>query len=94
MTLEKLQGMRKLIDCYDDTLVKLLAQRFKIVSDIGLLKSKLNLPPLDISRFNEIVQRTKELADTQKIDPRLIEDIFKVIHEHSLKLLSKYHIRI
>ncbi len=90
MTLEKLQGMRKLIDCYDDTLVKLLAQRFKIVSDIGLLKSKLNLPPLDISRFNEIVQRTKELADTQKIDPRVIEDIFKVIHEHSLKLLSKY----
>lgn len=68
--------LRKQIDEIDEQIVNLLAERMKTVKNIGLLKKKLNIPPLDLVRWQRIT-KTKN---------GFVKKIWEIIHEEALKI--------
>ena len=84
-----LSPLRKQIDNCDDFIIKLLAYRFRLVEDVRSVKKLEKLPAEDPVRFNEIVERSRKLALTEKLDPDLVEEILQVIHKYSVKVIKE-----
>ena len=71
--LAELHRLRDSIDNMDAALVHLLAERFKITQQVGLLKAKHGLPPADPDREARQIARLRRLAEEAKLDPEFAE---------------------
>ena len=69
----ELLRLRSSIDNLDAALVHLLAERFKITQQVGLLKAKHGLPPADPAREAQQIARLRRLAEQAKLDPEFAE---------------------
>jgi chorismate mutase len=69
----ELVRMRDSIDNMDAALVHLLAERFKITQQVGLLKAAHGLPPADPAREAQQIARLRSLAAEAKLDPEFAE---------------------
>jgi len=72
----RLENLRKQIDKIDKSIISLLAERMKIVKEIGRIKKENNLPVFDKSRWQEVIKSKKGF----------IKKIWKIIHEEALKI--------
>lgn len=80
-----LKGLRKEIDVTDRALVSILARRFKVTHKVGVYKAQHHMPPLDKKREVEILENKKSLALKYRLNPVLIEKIFKLIMAETRK---------
>lgn len=79
--MKDLEYWRKKIDIIDVEIVKLINQRSKAVSEIGILKTKANLPIIDLEREKEVLQNVCQ-ANSRDLENDLIIKIFqKIIRE-------------
>lgn len=83
----ELAGYRHTIDNIDAALIHLLAERFRCIQQVGILKAKLNLPAADPARERRQVARLRALADEAGLDPVFAEKflnfiVAEVIHHH------------
>ena len=69
----ELRRMRDSIDNMDAALVHLLAERFKITQQVGVLKAAHGLPPADPAREAQQIDRLRRLAVEAKLDPEFAE---------------------
>src|ERR671921_1956189 len=69
----ELARLRDSIDNMDAALVHLLAERFKITQQVGLLKAAHGLPPADPAREAHQIARLRRLAEQAKLDPEFAE---------------------
>ena len=69
----ELVRMRDSIDNMDAALVHLLAERFKITQQVGVLKAAHGLPPADPAREAQQIGRLRSLAVEAKLDPEFAE---------------------
>lgn len=70
---EQLRALRSSIDEVDAALVRLLAERFRITRDVGVLKAAHGLPPTDLVRKHQQVDAMRRLADETGLDPDFCE---------------------
>ncbi len=84
-----LNKLREKIDTIDDEIVGLLSKRMEIVEKVGQYKKEMQLPPLDKKRLEEVLHTKKNKAKILGISESLVEKLFKVIHDHSVKLQKK-----
>lgn len=75
----QLRELRMSIDNMDAALVHLLAERFKITQQVGVLKARHGLPPADPQREAEQVERLRSLAVESKLDPEFAEKFLNFI---------------
>jgi chorismate mutase len=75
----ELVRMRDSIDNMDAALVHLLAERFKITQQVGLLKAKHGLPPADPAREAQQIARLRSLAEEAKLDPEFAEKFLSFV---------------
>ena len=73
---KQLDDLRKQIDEIDTAIVNLLAKRMKVVEKVGKYKKENNLPPLDKSRWQEVIKSKKGF----------VKKIYNIIHEEALKI--------
>jgi len=83
----ELLSLRQSIDNVDAALVHLLAERFKFTQHVGRLKATHGLPPADLAREREQIDKLKALAEESHLDPAFGEKflgfiIAEVIHQH------------
>ncbi|MGK2855005.1 MAG: chorismate mutase [Microbacteriaceae bacterium] len=83
----ELGELRQSIDNIDAALIHLLAERFKFTQRVGRLKAQHGLPPSDLEREREQVQRLRALAEESHLDPAFAEKflafiVAEVIHHH------------
>lgn len=71
--LAELLRLRDSIDNMDAALVHLLAERFKITQQVGVLKAEHGLPPADPAREAQQIARLRSLAEQARLDPEFAE---------------------
>ena len=77
--LAELGRLRASIDNMDAALVHLLAERFKITQQVGILKAEHGLPPADPAREAEQIARLRALAERAKLDPEFAEKFLNFV---------------
>jgi chorismate mutase len=75
----ELSRLRDSIDNMDAALVHLLAERFKITQQVGLLKAEHGLPPADPAREAQQIARLRSLAEQAKLDPEFAEKFLSFV---------------
>ena len=81
----ELLAIRQRIDDIDQDLVALLAERFKLTHEIGLLKANRELDPLDPHREAQKLEALTALSEAGKLDPDLVRDIFRRIMQQAVR---------
>lgn len=79
--MKNLQNFRQEIDRIDLEICKLIAKRFAVTQKVGLYKIKNNLPLEDKKREAAIMQKLIKKSKALKLDPILIQQIFRLIIE-------------
>ena len=69
----ELERLRGSIDNLDAAIICLLAERFKITQQVGLLKKTKGLAPADPDREDEQIARLRRLAEQANLDPEFAE---------------------
>ncbi len=81
-----LDNLRLTLFNLDKSLCLVLAERFKVVKDIGIYKHGLGIPALDKNRWQQVLDHKVGIAKSVGVSSSLIKDIFNSIHEVALSI--------
>lgn len=81
-----LDELRDQIDIFDDQLMEILEQRFRVSGEIGLKKQKLKIEPLQSGRRAEVINRAVKRGKEKGLGAAFTREIFEIIHRESLNL--------
>lgn len=84
-----LAKLRSDIDVIDEEIVSLIAKRLEIVLKVGEVKKEHRLEPFDKNRLEEVLKSKKTKAKSLGVSEKLVEKIFKDIHDESVALQKK-----
>ncbi len=84
-TTESLSELRKQIDDLDNQLLEILAKRMRISCEIGTYKKEHNMPILQTSRYDDILQRRIAMAEQMGMSPEFMKTVLEAIHEESVR---------
>lgn len=82
---QEILELRKILNTLDSQIIHLLHKRFETVKNIGLIKKSENIDILQPERIQEIIRTRKILASELGISPSLIEKIYGLIIEESMR---------
>jgi len=82
--------IRKNLNKIDQKLVELIAQRQSYMPAVGKYKQQNNLPIAQIKREQEIFAVLKKLSKQKKVNPELIQKIFKLIITDAKQIQKQY----
>ncbi len=82
---ERLSRYRQSIDNIDAALVAILAERFKVTKEVGQLKAELKLPPADLARETQQIERLRSLANEAQLDPDFTEKFLRFIIDEVIR---------
>jgi len=85
----ELNHLRSKIDTIDNQLIQLINKRCELVSQVGKYKKLKSLPPLDQSRWDEVMKSRIEQGKQCGLSEKLIRSIFEAIHEEALVIEGK-----
>ena len=81
-----LESLRNQIDSLDESIMKLLKERMNISKTIGEYKQEHNMPVLQSQRYGEIVEKSRELAESLGLDADFAASLMELIHKESVRL--------
>lgn len=84
--LNLLNEYRELIDILDENLLNTLSERLKVVKQIDKVKKELNLSPLQIERWNNMLQDRIKKGNSLGLATETITEIMELIHNISINL--------
>jgi chorismate mutase/prephenate dehydrogenase len=76
-TAPDLEALRHKIDELDARLVELLAERQGLVDEVAAFKRARNLPVYHPAREEDLISRRRTQAAAARLDPDLVEDLFR-----------------
>jgi chorismate mutase len=85
-----LSPYRERIDALDDQIVALLGKRFDIVREVAALKAERGIAPILPDRIEEVVARARAKAEQEGVDPKLVEQIYRIMIDEACKLEADY----
>lgn len=77
--------LRAKIDTIDDNLLDVLAERMKVVEQIGEYKRANKMQVFQQSRWEEVQSRVAKGARTRGLDADAVGELFKIIHQASIE---------
>jgi chorismate mutase len=83
--LDELGELRSIINILDDQLLVTLEQRMKVAEKIGRYKKKNNITILQSKRWEDIINKMLVKGAQKGLSKETINDIFKAIHQESIK---------
>ena len=81
----ELLAVREKIDEIDERLLDLLAERFALTHEVGVLKAEQNLTSFDATREAEKLARLADLSEQRNLNPDLVEELFQRIMQQVVK---------
>lgn len=78
--------LRQNIDSIDDSIIKLLAERLRVVVKVGRYKKQRGITPLASARWKQVLTSKMAKAKSLGINPQLVKKIYNLIHAEALKI--------
>lgn len=85
-TLDVLEELRSEIDTMDEMLVWALSMRMELAQKIAEVKKESGIKTLQAGRWQQVLDRVKDLAAQSNMDPGFVESLYNSIHDESLSL--------
>ena len=85
MSSDRLLQLRALIDEVDNEIIDGIKRRMEIVDDLGEYKAGSGVAIFQLERWLEIIRDRTEQGKEVGVDPELIQAIWKVIHNASIR---------
>ena len=82
---DKLAELRSEIDRLDDQIIQQISDRMKVAEKIGEYKRDNNVTILQMSRWDEIVQKRIQLAGALNLDDEFTTKLLELIHQESIR---------
>jgi chorismate mutase/predicted enzyme related to lactoylglutathione lyase len=86
MNTNPLLDFRTQIDQIDTQILELLTQRIEVVKKVGAYKKTQNLPALDQSRWQAVLDKLELKCQEFNLDFELVKDLWNRIHEFTVEL--------
>lgn len=83
---KSIEKLRKKIDLADRAVLKALGARMKTVSQIGKLKIKHGVPPLQKARWASVMEKRAAQGKRAGLSSQFTQKIYRIIHQEALKL--------
>lgn len=83
--INQLDELRDKVDHLDREIIEAIAARMKMVEKIGNYKCDNNVTILQMERWKEIIDSRPEWGRILDINPELVLEIYKLIHQESIK---------
>lgn len=74
-----IKELRQQIDKLDETLIRTLAERMKLIPQVAEYKKLNHLPQMQAEREKEIIFTRRKLAENLNLNPDLVEKLVKEI---------------
>jgi chorismate mutase len=87
--LDYLYSMRKAMDEIDREVLGLLARRMELSEAIGIHKQDKNISIFQLNRWNEILEKAKELGKKHGLSEGFIMHLMNAVHQESILKQSK-----
>ncbi len=87
--LSKLAGLRAQIDDADEKILNTIAERFKIIDQIGSYKKENNTTILQPDRWFNILNSRKQIGTELQLDTEFVDKLLKLIHKESVSIQTK-----
>lgn len=86
---EILKPFRQKIDDLDEQIITLIAERFKVVHQVGEAKAAHNISTVQPKRMEEVLDRVATLAIDRGLDPELARRLYSnmIDHAHTLEFV-------
>lgn len=81
-----LKVQRQKIDSIDNQMLKIIGLREQIVKEVGLYKSKNNVPPLQSARFQQVLEKNIKLGKELGLSAEFVTELMNAIHKESLRI--------
>lgn len=81
----RMARMRAEISRVDARIIEALAERMRWVEEIGQLKQEHNIPVLQLSRWETLLEDHIAKARKAGLDPDFIKSVFEIIHTQAVK---------
>lgn len=89
MTESDLTGLRRAIDAVDSRLLELMAERVRLVLEVGKYKAVHNLPIYDPERERQLLERLTAAAPAP-LEPDTVRRIFERLIDESRRLEQRH----
>jgi chorismate mutase len=89
----ELLSVREKIDAIDERLLDLLAERFQLTHQVGLLKANQQLSALDATREAEKLARLADLSSDRDLNPELVQELFRRIMQQVVQNHERLKVR-
>jgi chorismate mutase len=83
--INQLDELRDKVDHVDREIIEMIAARMKMVEQIGNYKRDNNVTILQMERWKQITESRPEWGNILDLNPDLVLDIYKLIHQESIK---------
>ncbi len=90
---EELNHLRAQIDCFDDELLTLIANRMNVARKIGEIKIQNDVTVLQSSRWNEILERMIKKADHLNLGQAFVTSYMEAVHIESIRIQDSLNIQ-
>ncbi|MEN8041121.1 MAG: chorismate mutase [Actinomycetota bacterium] len=80
---ERIDELRQEIDAITERLLQVLSERQDVSVEIGAIKTEHGWPLYSEEREAELLQKFREDAVRRDLDPDYIEELMRVVLEHS-----------
>ena len=79
----ELDALRSEIDAVDEKLVRALARRFEIVTQVAEYKARTGTPMMQSDRVRAVGERSAALAEDHGLDPAIVRRFFDLLIEET-----------
>ena len=83
---QSLESFRSQIESLDESILQILSKRMEVSRQIGEYKQQHNMPVLQSQRYGEIVEKSRELAESLGLDSDFAASLMELIHKESVRL--------
>ncbi len=86
-----LEQLREEVDRADMKLLEALAERMRVVEEIGELKRAQSINSFDPDRFKKIIETRIAIGSAFGLSPEYVEKLYELIHDYALHIEETRH---